>query len=313
LSLVLLLGLSPTLLQAAALTEQQIQAIMNLVRSFSADEAVVRSVQLSLEGKTPVIAPQVHIQTPPKIGCIMLTTNLRYRMEEWTTGGQISLLQDFLKTRGLFKQKSNGFFGVTTLQAVNKFQESVGLSSTGFVGPLTRGKIKEQTCGGVVVIPMRPPIGKIAVLSPNGGETWQKGTTQTIKWNSNLVSIPEQPIIYDISLVPYCPSGQVCATYAPFAIAQGVSGSTYNWTVGKTASGGDIPAGQYKVTISSAANGSVTDQSDSAFTIAGITTQSTDTSLSPEAVSALAEFSQKKNLNLASILAAIAQLIEAFK
>ena len=202
LSLVLLLGLSPTLLQAAALTEQQIQAIMNLVRSFSADEAVVRSVQLSLEGKTPVIAPQVHIQTPPKIGCIMLTTNLRYRMEEWTTGGQISLLQDFLKTRGLFKQKSNGFFGVTTLQAVNKFQESVGLSSTGFVGPLTRGKIKEQTCGGVVVIPMRPPIGKIAVLSPNGGETWQKGTTQTIKWNSNLVSIPEQPIIYYNSLLP---------------------------------------------------------------------------------------------------------------
>ena len=278
-SLVLLLGLSPTLLQAAALTEQQIQAIMNLVRSFSADEAVVRSVQLSLEGKTPVIAPQVHIQTPPKIGCIMLTTNLRYRMEEWTTGGQISLLQDFLKTRGLFKQKSNGFFGVTTLQAVNKFQESVGLSSTGFVGPLTRGKIKEQTCGGVVVIPMRPPIGKIAVLSPNGGETWQKGTTQTIKWNSNLVSIPEQPIIYDISLVPYCPSGQVCATYAPFAIAQGVSGSTYTWNVGSTV-GGSAPAGSYTVQICQ--SGTTTcDSSDSFFTIAASYTQPSITVLSP--------------------------------
>src|SRR3989338_107557 len=279
LSLVLLLGLSPTLLQAAALTEQQIQAIMNLVRSFSADEAVVRSVQLSLEGKTPVIAPQVHIQTPPKIGCIMLTTNLRYRMEEWTTGGQISLLQDFLKTRGLFKQKSNGFFCVTTLQAVNKFQESVGLSSTGFVGPLTRGKIKEQTCGGVVVIPMRPPIGKIAVLSPNGGETWQKGTTQTIKWNSNLVSIPEQPIIYDISLVPYCPSGQVCATYAPFAIAQGVSGSTYTWNVGSTV-GGSAPAGSYTVQICQ--SGTTTcDSSDSFFTIAASYTQPSITVLSP--------------------------------
>ena len=172
---------------------------------------------------------------------------------------------------------------------------------------------KGLTAQSSITVQVGSTVPPITVLSPNGGETWQKGTTQTIKWNSNLVSIPEQPIIYDISLVPYCPSGQVCATYAPFAIAQGVSGSTYNWTVGKTASGGDIPAGQYKVTISSAANGSVTDQSDSAFTIAGITTQSTDTSLSPEAVSALAEFSQKKNLNLASILAAIAQLIEAFK
>ena len=38
----------------------------------------------------------------------------------------------------------------------------------------------------------------------------------------------------------------------------------------------------------------------------------TTASLNPETVSALAEFSQKKNLNLASILAAIERLIAAF-
>lgn len=32
------------------------------------------------------------------------------------------------------------------------------------------------------------PASSITVLSPNGGEKWQKGSTQTIKWNSNNVS-----------------------------------------------------------------------------------------------------------------------------
>ncbi|MEK7526910.1 MAG: hypothetical protein AAB537_00625, partial [Patescibacteria group bacterium] len=97
-----------------------------------------------------------------------------------------------------------------------------------------------------------------------------------------------------------------------YQIASGVGGSSYNWTVSKDKNGNDIPAGQYKVTVSSAGSPSVTDQSDSAFTITEITTQPATTSLNPEAVNAIAEFSQKKNLNLASILAAIERLIAAF-
>src|SRR3989338_9818466 len=85
----------------------------------------------------------------------------------------------------------------------------------------------------------QPPI---TVLSPNGGESWQIGTTQAVKWNSNLVSIPEKPITYDISLVPYCPAGQICVALPPFVIAKGVYCLVYDWKVCSAVSG-SAPAG----------------------------------------------------------------------
>jgi len=147
----------------------------------------------------------------------------------------------------------------------------------------------------------------ITVLSPNGGEVWSVGSTQVIKWNNTSdgpVNLTLSNYLACWTATPACGAPAVL-----YQLANNISGSAYNWTTGKTASGGDIPAGEYKVTVSSATNGSVTDQSDSAFTITATST----TSLNPQTVQALAEFSQKKNLNLASILAAIAQLIEAFK
>src|SRR3989338_2943219 len=105
----------------------------------------------------------------------------------------------------------------------------------------------------------------ITVLSPNGGESWQIGTTQAVKWNSNLVSIPEKPITYDISLVPYCPAGQICVALAPFVIAKGVYGLVYDWKVGSAVSG-SAPAGSYTVQVCQ--SGTTTcDGSDSYFKI----------------------------------------------
>ncbi len=105
----------------------------------------------------------------------------------------------------------------------------------------------------------------ITVLSPNGGEIWQIGTTQTIKWNSDLVSIPEQPIIFDISLAPYCSPGQTCVALAPFVIAKSVSGSNYNWNVGSVI-GVSAPVGSYTMKI--CRSGTATcDSSDSYFKI----------------------------------------------
>jgi hypothetical protein len=87
----------------------------------------------------------------------------------------------------------------------------------------------------------------IKVLSPNGGETWTKGTTQTIKWQDNFpVQCPvgatcmPAPKYYDIKLEPYVASycnGNACtapAIYAiPYTIAKNVYGTSYNWSVGK--------------------------------------------------------------------------------
>ena len=124
----------------------------------------------------------------------------------------------------------------------------------------------------------------ITVLSPNGGETWTKGTTQTIKWQDNTVYPPcvvgspcasQSPKYYDIKLVTYYPpcAGEVCPKYsyiAPYTIATGVSGSSSNWYVGKIVNydgtGGTAPDGSYTVQICQTGTNTC-DSSDSYFKI----------------------------------------------
>ena len=338
LSFILLLGLAPSLLQAAALTQEQIQAVTAMVRSFGASETVAKNVQMSLEGKITGKATQTSAQTLPKTdrpvsifpqepgdvdpgsddtACVALTTNLRYRASDRTTGGQVSLLQDFLQTKGYFNQEPSGFFGVLTLQAVKKFQKSVMLSPTGFVGSLTRAKIKGLTCDipppiactteakqcsdgswvsrvaprcefqacPSVVPPIQP---SITVLSPNGGETWAKGTKQTIKWQDNTITtvptctnpgwdcpqyMPPAPRSYDIKLATYyppCTGPMACIASSPqpYTIAKGVSGYSYIWNVGLVRDLYDAlaPDGSYTVQVCQSGTNTC-DLSDSYFKI----------------------------------------------
>jgi len=123
----------------------------------------------------------------------------------------------------------------------------------------------------------------ITVISPNGGEVWTKGTTQTIKWQDNTpVPIcpvgaqcappPQQP--YDIKLIHYYPpcTGNICPRYAvagPYTIAERVeNSSSYNWSVGKyldvlgTGTGGVVPDGSYTVQVCRT-NSATCDSSDS--------------------------------------------------
>ena len=185
------------------------------------------------------------------------------------------------------------------------YESNFDVNRNGGIGQDDKTRISGAMIGSRVYPPTPP---SITVLSPNGGEVWPVGSTQVINWNNTSggpVNLTLSNYLACWTATPACGAPAVL-----YQLANSVSGSSYNWTTGKTASGGDIPAGEYKVTVSSATNGSVMDQSDSAFTIIA---PAPTTSLNPQTVQALAEFSQKKNLNLASILAAIAQLIEAFK
>ena len=136
----------------------------------------------------------------------------------------------------------------------------------------------------------------ITVLSPNGGETWIKGLTQTIKWRDNT-PIPSCPVgaqcapppqkPYDIKLVPYYPpqppcTVNPCPTYAvrvPYTIASSVFASWYSWSVGKimnTYGAGDTaPDGSYTVQVCQTGT-DICDSSDSYFKIVngGTTTNS---------------------------------------
>jgi hypothetical protein len=127
----------------------------------------------------------------------------------------------------------------------------------------------------------------VMVTSPNGGETWMKGTTQNITWQDNSTTLPcpagtgcykPAPKYYDIKLDTYrapC-TGQVCPMYmipAPFTIATGVSGSSYGWSVGKILNSyTDLASdGQYMVEVCQSGT-SVCDSSNNYFTISSNTT-----------------------------------------
>ena len=245
----------------------------------------VVAAQTSVSQSPTLVAPSISESSVadidpegPALSCLSLSQNLRYRMRDAHTGGQVSLLQDFLANRGFLNSEPTGFFGILTLRAVKDFQKSVGLSPTGFVGPLTRGKIREQTCENVAIAPPQIPINKITVISPNGGGTWTKGSTREIRWrllaiqpvsdasaNSTIVSGINPTV--DISLVSYVPP---CSSdpkepcpLPPSVIYPITTGAPntgiYRWTIGQ-----NIPEGAYVVTICA---GSQCDRSDSYFKI----------------------------------------------
>ncbi len=91
------------------------------------------------------------VDTAPASTCIELKSDaLRYRATDATTNGEVSVLQDFLVSTSLLKTSVTGYFGLGTMSAVKQFQRKARLSPTGYVGPLTKAKIKEVSCSGDV-------------------------------------------------------------------------------------------------------------------------------------------------------------------
>ena len=87
-------------------------------------------------------------QTNNDLNCIELNYNLTYKKSrDVSTKGEVTVLQNFLKENGYMKVDPNGFFGPSTFNAVKSFQKNNKLSSSGYVGAITRARIKEISCG----------------------------------------------------------------------------------------------------------------------------------------------------------------------
>jgi len=76
----------------------------------------------------------------PSLAFASIDTNLKYGAR----GVEVSELQEFLIDKGLLAGQATGNFFSLTLKAVKLYQASVGLPTTGFVGPLTRAKINTE-------------------------------------------------------------------------------------------------------------------------------------------------------------------------
>ena len=92
-----------------------------------------------------------------------------------------------------------------------------------------------------------PP--RIAVTSPNGKETWIKGTTYTITWTGNISG--------DVKIRLLSGDRKTVAIIAPAIPSSG----SFDWTIPAS-----LADGNYKVKIDSLEDRTVQDQSDARFT-----------------------------------------------
>lgn len=81
----------------------------------------------------------------PLIGFASIDNDLRYG----ATGQPVTELQEFLIDKGFLTTQASGNFFSLTKSAVQKYQQSVGLPTTGFVGPMTREKINAELSAAV--------------------------------------------------------------------------------------------------------------------------------------------------------------------
>ncbi|MFH1575619.1 MAG: peptidoglycan-binding domain-containing protein [Candidatus Nealsonbacteria bacterium] len=79
------------------------------------------------------------LQLGSSLSCQSINQNLYFGIRG---GSQVMCLQEFLVSEGVYPEGiTNGNFFNLTLQAVIRFQEKYGIPNTGYVGPITRGKI----------------------------------------------------------------------------------------------------------------------------------------------------------------------------
>ncbi|MSU56145.1 MAG: DUF4214 domain-containing protein, partial [Candidatus Taylorbacteria bacterium] len=120
--------------QAIALTPEQIQAIVTLVRSFGGDDATLRNVEDSLFGRTPSSSNN----TTASRSCVTFSRNFGIG----STGDDVNALQSLLG-----QQKGDkGVFGEETASLVVDFQGKYGINQTGYVGPTTRAQLNVLGC-----------------------------------------------------------------------------------------------------------------------------------------------------------------------
>jgi len=93
------------------------------------------------------------------------------------------------------------------------------------------------------------PGGSVTVTSPNGGEGWQKGTTQTITWTDNLTENVKIELI----------KGGVTTT----VLSNSASGNSYSWYIVNSITAGN----DYKIKVSSILDGGISDLSNANFAI----------------------------------------------
>ncbi len=78
-----------------------------------------------------------------------LTYNMGPGSTDYYTGGEVTILQNFLVSKGYGTFSGRGYYGPLTFAAVQNFQRANNISAVGYVGPFTRAKIQALSCGNI--------------------------------------------------------------------------------------------------------------------------------------------------------------------
>ncbi len=181
----------------AALTETQIQSVLNLLIAFSVDAPTIVNVNNTLHGTasagatTTIIATTTSTTaatTTPAATAPVITRTLYLGLQ----GDDVLSLQQYFITQGLLAPSSaTGFFGPLTQAAVQKLQAKNNLVSSGspnttgwgVVGPITRALITKTWGSGSSASSGTPGSSTASPTTPNT----TPGSTSTSTSNNSPV------------------------------------------------------------------------------------------------------------------------------
>lgn len=172
--------------------------------------------------------------------CITVPMSIRYRDTDATTNGSVSMVQEFLISKGYMNTEATGYFGSITFASVKKYQTAKGLTASGYVGPLTRAAIHTDSCSSdptagqnpntttstntntnttttnTTTTTSAPTSQATGVISSTGGTT---GCTVVLGANTCPVTVQWSSLNYAGSPAPYLAACQlnssgICATTA---------------------------------------------------------------------------------------------------
>ncbi len=139
----------------AQLTQGQINAILGLLESFGAEQAVIDNVELALTGQP--------VTPPPTVPVVDLFTRDLFvgvtgpdvrRLQQWLNGANYTVATTGAGSPG----NETEYFGERTRSAVAAYQVANNISPTaGYFGPLTRASVNARIEAAVPPPPPPPP------------------------------------------------------------------------------------------------------------------------------------------------------------
>lgn len=226
----------------------------------SSTNGIVSKVQDVSENTFSIVVPSVKL-TLPKTNDVFYAE--KTYTAAWTSSGfsssakvSLNLLDASYKRIPVASGLANtGSYEWTTPTTVGTYKMAVTISEAG---------VSKSFTSNSFIVKTAPTLPSITVTSPNGGETWQVGTKQTIKWTPSQALT--SPLSYVISLINSVgTSTQVLVNIVNY----GTVPTQNDITIPST-----LSAGSYQAEVKFTLNGGqiISDKSDNYFTIAAAVT-----------------------------------------